>query len=469
MQNKSNPHLVVQSNQFINLRHTLSLAEARVFLSMVAQIEREDDDFKTYRIDVKDFSDMVGLKGQSSYSALKEVAESLRYKEFKTLRQDGGWLVMGYISSAEYLPGQGVVELSFDPKLKPYLLGLKEAFTQYDIRYIISLRSIHSVRIYELLKQYERIRVREFDLQELKYKLNIDDKYKRYTDFKTNVLEIAKRDLMKATDIYFEYEEIKQGRFIKRIRFNIFSKNPNQSDVEVKGMAEPLPESAFQPIIIVQALNPLLPTMFQEFDPKLSHDAIEQFMEGIEDQEDSVLDALFYARQEKLKGTQIRNIFAYVRKGLETALGKGLFQQAKNRKKQEDAVKRQENDNREISHWYSTEFATYLSNYFIKLGKEASPAVKNKFVKYAENLVKENPKLKHLYFDSNDKPNQEQMRLALGKALSEEEGETDEKLFANWCLRNKNVIVEKQGNQWLLKDNPRKSEIYEETEEIAPF
>lgn len=469
MEKKSNPHLVVQSNQFINLRHTLSLAEARVFLSMVAQIERDDDDFKTYRIDVKDFSDMVGLKGQSSYSALKEVAESLRYKEFKTVRADGGWLVMGYISSAEYLPGQGVVELSFDPKLKPYLLNLKEAFTQYDIRYIISLRSIHSVRIYELLKQYERIRVREFDLQELKYKLNIDEKYKRYTDFKTNVLEIARRDLQKTTDIWFEYEEIKQGRVIKRIKFHIFSKSSPVGEVSIDGPVLPLPAVAFQPVVIVAALNPELLLLFQSFEPGLSEETVSQFMDGVEATQEQVLDVLHYARQEQQKGTPIRNILAYVRKGLAASLGQGLHQQAQARKQQAAGQKRQAQAHREVSRWYEEEFSVYLSGYYIQRGKEAAVAVKNRFLKYIDQQVLASPGLRSLYYGPDGKPNQEQFRLGLGKALSEEAGEREEVLFIAWCREHKAVVIERVANQWRIVDDTTSSSNQGLDDEIEPF
>ena len=52
--------------------------------------------------------------------------------------------------------------------MKPFLLSLKSHFTTYDVRNILKLPSTYSVRIYELLKQYEKIGKRRFDLQELK-------------------------------------------------------------------------------------------------------------------------------------------------------------------------------------------------------------------------------------------------------------------------------------------------------------
>ncbi len=60
------------------------------------------------------------------------------------------------------------IDVSFHPVMKPFLLSLKSHFTAYDARNILKLPSTYSIRIYELLKQYERIGQRRFDLQELK-------------------------------------------------------------------------------------------------------------------------------------------------------------------------------------------------------------------------------------------------------------------------------------------------------------
>jgi plasmid replication initiation protein len=55
--------------------------------------------------------------------------------------------------------------------MKPHLLSLQSHFTMYDPKYILGLSSTYSIRIYELLKQYEKIRKRVFDLQDFKKKI----------------------------------------------------------------------------------------------------------------------------------------------------------------------------------------------------------------------------------------------------------------------------------------------------------
>ena len=56
------------------------------------------------------------------------------------------------------------VDLCFDPKLKPYLLQLKDQFTSIALQYAIQLKSLYAIRIYELLKQYQRLKQRTLGL-----------------------------------------------------------------------------------------------------------------------------------------------------------------------------------------------------------------------------------------------------------------------------------------------------------------
>jgi plasmid replication initiation protein len=235
---KSNPYLVVQDNEFINFRNTLTVQEARVFLSMVAQVEKDDAEFKVYKIEIDKFVEAVGLKRKDMHEELKKVSDQLTSKKFRKEKEDGSFLITNYVSSAEYRSGEGFIELTFDPKLKPYLLGLKSKFTQYDIRNILALRSIFSILLFQLLKQFEKIGERTFNLIDLKYKLNVDDKYQdKYNNFKMKVLEVAEKEIKENCDIYFEYEELKQGKKVIGIKFFIYSQTPPRE--QIKAIGEP--------------------------------------------------------------------------------------------------------------------------------------------------------------------------------------------------------------------------------------
>jgi len=236
---KMDKQLVVKSNKLNEARYRLSVQEQRIILTMVSMIKPEDVDFKPYRFTIKEFAELAGLSGESVYSQVKKITATLRNKGF-TIKEPDGDLQIGWISSAKYYDQQGCVEFCFDPKLKPYLLALKKEFTRYQLKNTIKLKSVYSVRIYELLKQYQAIGYREFDLQELRSVLGIPaGSLEPYANFRMKVLDIARRELTTA-DICFAYTPLKTKRKVTGIRFDIRpnidaikrSKKPKSEKVE---------------------------------------------------------------------------------------------------------------------------------------------------------------------------------------------------------------------------------------------
>ncbi|UZS00123.1 replication initiation protein [Chondrinema litorale] len=225
--------LIVKSNDLINSRYSLSVSEMRLILLMVSQVSKDDEDFKTYRVQIKDFIESTGKKknSQNLYSRAKEYSKQLMKRVLEIPQENGTHLQVTFLSSALYYPGQGYVDLRFDPSLKPYLLQLKSRFTSYDIRNVLSLRSFHSIRIYELLKQYEKIGNRTFKVDELKEILNIADNYSNYNLFKRRVIEQAQKELTKNCDITFQFEEIKLGRKVVEVKFTIIQQRTNLNEI----------------------------------------------------------------------------------------------------------------------------------------------------------------------------------------------------------------------------------------------
>ena len=80
---------------------------------------------------------------------------------------------------------------------------------------------MYSIRIYELLKQYEKIGEREFDVQELRRILKIEKEYSEYKYLKRSVLLPVQKEISEKTDITFDLQEKKHKRQVVSIIFNI--------------------------------------------------------------------------------------------------------------------------------------------------------------------------------------------------------------------------------------------------------
>jgi uncharacterized protein YfbU (UPF0304 family) len=193
---------------------------------MIAQIERDDEDFKTYKISALDFKSLIDGKNANPNKQISDITQKIMERVLHIPLDHGGWYKTHFISSAEYEPMNGCLKLKFDPDLKPYLLDIKSRFTHFDIRYAVRFRSIYSIRLYEMLKQFYDSNSQSghkiIDIDELKYLFQVDGSYTKYKDFKKRVILQAEKELREKADIYFTFDEIKEGRKVVRLKFNIF-------------------------------------------------------------------------------------------------------------------------------------------------------------------------------------------------------------------------------------------------------
>ncbi len=236
--------LVRKANNLVEGKYRFDIWEMRVFTKMLTMILPSDEDFKEYRIYLKEVIDDFNLSAdKQSYKLLKDGAVKLMKKEIKIIRDtDEGekefltHIAVGLDSFTSRTQGS-YVDISFHPKMKPFLLQLQSQFLMYDVRNVLQLQSSYSVRIYELLKQYEKIGKRTFSVDDLKETLAVMDKYPLYANFKQRIIMKAQEDLATFTDIRFTFEEIKKGRAIQSIIFTIKS---NKAIVEERKLLAPI-------------------------------------------------------------------------------------------------------------------------------------------------------------------------------------------------------------------------------------
>jgi len=218
----SNRQIVKQDYKLVNAKYDLNLNEIKIILNAISEINAGDSSFKTYKIKLSDLSQE--LQNQSllnNHTRIKKFCEDLMKKPLYIPESGKNFLVVNWFQSIRYLHNEGSFEYRISEELKPYLLELKERFVQYSLRYILPLKSTYSIRIYQLLKEYEKLKERIFKLEELYDILQVPKSIKRYDNFKRKVLQVAERELKEHCDIYFEFEEIKKGRKVSEILFKI--------------------------------------------------------------------------------------------------------------------------------------------------------------------------------------------------------------------------------------------------------
>jgi plasmid replication initiation protein len=226
---------IVKSNSLVESRYRLSLQESQIILWLLTQIRPEDEDFKPHTLEITQFAKLTGVTVDSRYSDLRKITKQLMQRVMEIYEPEiAEWLQVAWLSSARYQTKKGIIILKFDPDLKPYLLKLKSHFTKIDIVDTLKLKSVHAIRVFELLLQYLIIGNRTVTLEELRGYCGIrKDEYPLYADIKRKVIEKAKTEINAKTEYEIDYQEIKESRKVVAIEWTIKKKR-----IQLEGTAQ---------------------------------------------------------------------------------------------------------------------------------------------------------------------------------------------------------------------------------------
>ena len=219
---------VRQDYQLVNAKYKLDTSEIKFIMACITQIKKDDDDLQEYEIKVSDLESK--LQAEQNETRLKQFAKKIMSKPLEVPTGDG-WIIANWFADVEYKKGQAKFLVTFSSKLKPYLIDLQERYVMYNLRYILPLQSNYSIRIYQLLKEYEKLTKRYFLVDELMDILQVPNSLKRYDNFKRKVLKVAELEILDHTDIAFTFEEEKEGKRVHRLIFRI-SPNPKNNKEE---------------------------------------------------------------------------------------------------------------------------------------------------------------------------------------------------------------------------------------------
>lgn len=232
----------------------LSLAEQRVLLFCIAKIDSTAVLTEEYSFEVtaSGVADLVGIENLSNtYRDLKTAAEKL-YERSVTIDDpdpDNPKITQRktrWISSIDYVPGEGKVVLSFAFGIIPYLSQLSREFTKYKLKHVARFESVYSIRLYELLVQWNSSGEREIEVEWLKNQFQVGDKYSRLVDLKKRVIDPAVEEINKHSNLWVTYGQRKSGRTITHFQFQFGLKDKplplkrkQLTDEEIKRQAKP--------------------------------------------------------------------------------------------------------------------------------------------------------------------------------------------------------------------------------------
>lgn len=153
------------------------------------------------------------------------IANPIQIRQETSKKQE--WVKIPWVQMCKYESDVGVM-IQLNSLLKPYLINLKEKYEQYPYINILPMKSVFSIRIFELIQSKIMVKMLPkngldivIPIKEIRESLNCEDKYQEFSNFKIRVLDAATKEINKVTMYTLSYEIIKKGRAADRVNFHI--------------------------------------------------------------------------------------------------------------------------------------------------------------------------------------------------------------------------------------------------------
>lgn len=219
-------YLIEKRNVLNEMRcNSMTLQEIRFFTIYLSKINARNIDTRSVELKLVDFCKIMDI-GRVRIEDVRATTTRLLQKVI-TIREedDQAYTSFQLFKQCKVLQNkheEWIVQIDAHDEALPLLFEFKERYFTYELWNVLKLKSSNQLRMYEVLKQYEKIGKRLLTIEEIKSLLGIDaDEYERFYDFKRYVLEPCKKALLECTDICYEYEPIKRGRKFESILFTI--------------------------------------------------------------------------------------------------------------------------------------------------------------------------------------------------------------------------------------------------------
>lgn len=221
---------IIDSRQIVYGKRSMSLHTAKLLRLLVSQVAKADSDFKTYKADVKEIAEYLGI-GENLYRDIKKIVEEMMGAVIYIPKDEKHWKMLHWISTAELDGSQLTLRLS--DEISKYVLELNAYFTMYALNNILNFRSVYSIRLYEILiskKNKFRVSAISFSITEIREMLNCKDKFKQIKELKEKVIEPATKEISEKSDLIIDSVQYKKtGRTITSVTFNVAKQQEDQS------------------------------------------------------------------------------------------------------------------------------------------------------------------------------------------------------------------------------------------------
>ena len=242
-----------ESNALIGAKYGATLLENKILAIAFSELDRAQfapDGTIVVSFKAAELRKLLGDENNNLYNSLKKVSEKMIGRVFGiTNDENHEFHYAALVTNADYV--NGVFTITFNSKLRNYLVNLKDRYTLLSLSEMLSFKSVYAFRIYEILRSHafekNHYAQRRTDggyeisagLSELKFQLGIINaqepevqrilqktvppdydaameaakvqKYKSYTQFRRGILDPAIAEINEKTGMNLSYNTLRSG------------------------------------------------------------------------------------------------------------------------------------------------------------------------------------------------------------------------------------------------------------------
>jgi len=212
-----------------------------------------------------DFSELKKLSNYSNRNLsrfikdLRSTYDKLLALNFEIKTSEDGLSFIKFVLFTKYevLAKNQIVKIAINKEFEYILNELGTTYTKFELAQFVSLKSVYSKNLFKILKQWDSLKEKIFELEKFKELLNVPKSYST-SDLNKRVLNIV----MKELNPYFfdlKLEKIRVGRKIQRLKFSWAAKEMKQAKlIEIEIVISEKMEKTIEKAKKNKFINPIL-------------------------------------------------------------------------------------------------------------------------------------------------------------------------------------------------------------------
>ena len=234
---KSDPLVLMRSVPF-------SLGELKILDTYISRINAADDTRRTVIFTKEEYEELMGLSCVD-YRTLKKHTAGMLCKIVTLEMPNKDYMQFVLFEGARYHKdqyGKPIIELTCSSLAKDLFFCInKYHYFKYALENVINLTRKSSYLLYLYIRHNRYRGEWDIDINELRDNV-LDCKeqktYQEFKEFKKAVLEPATKEVNKKTDCHFEYETVKRGRWVVKIKFTYLAQDQIDGQLSFKELSD---------------------------------------------------------------------------------------------------------------------------------------------------------------------------------------------------------------------------------------